>query len=305
MWQNSNWDKTQKVKLGQNSKTPIVTNLKNSNCDKTWIMTNLNFQEEEEKTWKGSFSRSILTPWQPMRWSLGSNLRFSNWDQTQKLKLWWNAKTQILWNSKTQTVMKLKNSNCDESQKLKLLWNSHCDETQFLFYKTQNLQLWQNLKTQIVTKLKLWQNSKTQIVTNLKNSNCDKTWIMTNLNLWEEEEKTLRGSFSRNIFTPWQTIRYSLGSVFRFSNWDQNQKFKLWWNSKQNFFETEKLKLLWNSKTQIVMNLKSSNCDETQIVMKVKNSNGDLYSTVQYSRSPVTYTAQYSCLSPVQYRTVQ
>ena len=38
--------------------------------------------------------------------------------------------------------------------------------------------LWQNLKTQIVTKPKtpdLWQNSKTQIVTKLENSNCNKT----------------------------------------------------------------------------------------------------------------------------------
>ena len=75
-WQNKNYDKTHceeknlnnssvtKPKLGQNSKTQIVTNsktkimtkLKNSNCDtnsktqivkkKTWIMTNLNLWEE-------------------------------------------------------------------------------------------------------------------------------------------------------------------------------------------------------------------------------------------------------------------
>ena len=32
---NSNFDKTQKLKLGQNSKIRIVTKLKNSNCDKT------------------------------------------------------------------------------------------------------------------------------------------------------------------------------------------------------------------------------------------------------------------------------
>ena len=47
--------------------------------------------------------------------------------------------------------------------------------------------MWQNLKSQIVTKLKikkkrdktqklqLWQNSKTQIMVSLKNSNCEKT----------------------------------------------------------------------------------------------------------------------------------
>ena len=34
-------------------------------------------------------------------------IRNSNCVETQKLKLWWN--------SKTQTVMKLKNSNCDET----------------------------------------------------------------------------------------------------------------------------------------------------------------------------------------------
>ena len=36
----------------------------------------------------------------------------SNYDQTQKLKLEQNSKTQI--------VTKLKNSNCDKTQKLKL-----------------------------------------------------------------------------------------------------------------------------------------------------------------------------------------
>jgi hypothetical protein len=52
--------------------------------------------------------------------------------------------------------------------------------------KTQKPKCWQNLKTQIVTKLKkhnVWQNLKTQIVTKLKKSICDKNkksncWIM-------------------------------------------------------------------------------------------------------------------------------
>ena len=42
-------------------------------------------------------------------------LKKSNCDETQKLKL--------LGNSKTQTVMKLKKSNCNEAQKLKWLRN--------------------------------------------------------------------------------------------------------------------------------------------------------------------------------------
>ena len=40
------------------------------------------------------------------------NLKNSNVDETQKVKWWWNSKSQI--------VMKLKNLNLDETQKLKL-----------------------------------------------------------------------------------------------------------------------------------------------------------------------------------------
>ena len=74
--------------------------------------------------------------------------------------------------------MKFKNSNCDETQKLKLGWNSktQSDETQKLKCdETQKLKLWQNLKPQIVmklrnsncdeTQLKLSLNSRTQIIT--------------------------------------------------------------------------------------------------------------------------------------------
>ena len=72
--------------------------------------------------------------------------------------------------------------------------------------KTQKLKLWQNSKTQIVTilKKKLWQNSKTQIVTKLE--------------LWQIliYEKSLKRSFIKNIWTPWQPMRCSYGSVLRF-----------------------------------------------------------------------------------------
>jgi hypothetical protein len=52
-------------------------------------------------------------------------LKNSNCDEIEKLKLWWNSKTEIvtklklklLQNSKTQIVTKLKNSNCDKTQK--------------------------------------------------------------------------------------------------------------------------------------------------------------------------------------------
>ena len=47
-------------------------------------------------------------------------LKNSNFDETQKLILWWNSKTQIVIKLKIQIVIKLKNSKCEETQKLKL-----------------------------------------------------------------------------------------------------------------------------------------------------------------------------------------
>ena len=78
------------------------------------------------------------------------------------------------------------------------MWqSSNCD-------KTQELNLWRNSKNQNCDKTqknKLWQNSRTQIVTKLK------TQIVTKLVIWQisiyEEEKTLKGSFFKNILTPW------------------------------------------------------------------------------------------------------
>ena len=107
LWQdsNSNGYHTQKLKLGQNSKnsncdkTQIVTKLKlwqNSNCDNIKIVTkleNTNCNKTrklelwhnlevwkvsiKKKKFKGSLNKKILTPSQPMRCSLGSVLRFS------------------------------------------------------------------------------------------------------------------------------------------------------------------------------------------------------------------------------------
>ena len=96
-----------------------------------------------------------------------------------------------------------------------------------------------------MTKVKLWQNSncdttqivrkrkkpKYSIVTQLENSNDDKTWelklwqnsktqILKKPEIWQisiYEENTLNGSFSKIIFTHWQQMRCSLGSVLRFS----------------------------------------------------------------------------------------
>ena len=94
-----NCDKTHKLKLWQNfkkikwwlnSKTQIVTELKNFNCDKT----------QKIKFWQYSKTQIV------------TKLKNTNTDKTQKLKLWQNSKNLI--------VTKLKNSNCDQIKKIKL-----------------------------------------------------------------------------------------------------------------------------------------------------------------------------------------
>ena len=66
------WDKTQKLKSGQNSKTQIVTKLKNSNCGKT----------------------QKLKFWQNSKIQIVTKLKNTNCNKTQKIKLWQNSKTQ-------------------------------------------------------------------------------------------------------------------------------------------------------------------------------------------------------------------
>ena len=94
------------------------------------------------------------------------NLKNSNCDETQKIKLWWN--------SKTQTVMKFKKSYCDETQKLK-------------FWQNLKLKLCPNSKTQILTKLKFWQNSNCE--KKINNSKCEgkklKLGQNSKLKLWQ------------------------------------------------------------------------------------------------------------------------
>ena len=95
----------------------------------------------------------------------------SNCDETQKLKLWQN--------SKTQTVTK-----CDITQKLQIvtkLKNSNYDKTQ---------------------KLKLWQNSKNQIVTYFSKNN----QLDTSTSVW-----CVQGSFSQTCDVYWRGIETSKG----------------------------------------------------------------------------------------------
>ena len=68
-------------------------------------------------------------------------LKTQNWDETQKLKLWWYSETQV--------VMELKNSNCDETQK------PNCNDL-----KTQIVMKFKNSNCDKTQKPKLWQNSK-------------------------------------------------------------------------------------------------------------------------------------------------
>ena len=79
----SNWMKNEHFLNLKCDKTHIVTKLRNlfvkklksSNCDKYWILTKVHIWKR--KKLKGSFSKNILTCWQPMRCSLGSVLQFS------------------------------------------------------------------------------------------------------------------------------------------------------------------------------------------------------------------------------------
>ena len=113
--------------------------------------------------------------------------------------------------------------------------------------KTQKLKLWQNLKNLNVTKLKNL-NFK-------KNSNCDKT---QKLKLWQNFSKLwqnlnndkyqfmirktiLKGSFSKNILTPWQLMWCSLGSVLRFSQCFKRNSFQ---TKKNPFLNTHYVKAL-------------------------------------------------------------
>ena len=73
----------------------------------------------------------------------------------------------------TQTFTKLKNSTFYNS-KTQMLQNSKSDKTK-------------NSNTSIPQKLKMWQNTKSQIVTKLENSKCDFT---QKLKLWQNS-KTL------------------------------------------------------------------------------------------------------------------
>ena len=84
---NSNGDKTQKLKLWQNSKTQIVTN------SKTQIGTELELGQNPKSKERKKLKTQNVT----------------------KFKLWQNSRIKIWWNSKLSIVTKLKNSSCDKN----------------------------------------------------------------------------------------------------------------------------------------------------------------------------------------------
>ena len=104
----------------------MVTKLKNLNCDKTqknnyfWQNPNC-YQSEQLKMWQiSSYDKTqIVTKLNLWQNSITQHTHYSNYDKTQKLKLW-----------------QLKKQNCDQTEKLKL---------------------WQNSKNQIVTTLEFCQ----------------------------------------------------------------------------------------------------------------------------------------------------
>ena len=108
-----------KLKTQIVSKTEIVMNFKNSDCDET----------QELKWWQNSKTQIVM------------KLKNSNGDKTQKLKLWQNSTTEI--------VTKLKNAICDKTLNVK-------ERKIWIFDKTQELKLkhsnYDKLKTQIVAK---------------------------------------------------------------------------------------------------------------------------------------------------------
>ena len=72
-------------------------------------------------------------------------------------------------------------------------------------YEIQKLKLWQNSKTQMVTKL------KTQNVTKLKNSNCDKTE-----NVKKKNSKTQNGTKLKGL---WCYARLLMPTVYQLLLW--------------------------------------------------------------------------------------
>ena len=154
-------------------------------------------------------------------------------------------------------VMKLKNS---KSQMVIQLQKSNCD-------RTQKHKLWQNSKTQIVTKLKLWrkklkkskchktqivpnlrtqikyQNSKTQIVTKLKNLNCVKNASFNETQIVMKFENSICAETQKlKLWQNWYCDKTHIATKLKNSNYDKTQKLKLWQNPKTQIVTKPKIR---------------------------------------------------------------
>ena len=111
--------------------------------------------------WKNIYKKNFV-----MKFCLNYNIF---WSKVKKLKLWQNYKNSNC--DKTQIVTP-KNSNCDKTQQLKLWLNSKTQIVTKINRSQIELKLWKkklnNLKYDLIQKLKLWQNSKTKVVTKIK-----------------------------------------------------------------------------------------------------------------------------------------
>ena len=118
----SNCDKTQKLKWWQNSKTQIVIKLKNSKCDNTHLVTKLKLRHNSncDKTQIVTKLR-LLQNSNCDKTQIGTKLKWwqnSNMDNTQIVREKFKNSC-----NKTQIVTKLDNSNYDNTQKLKMWQN--------------------------------------------------------------------------------------------------------------------------------------------------------------------------------------
>ena len=139
LWQNSNSNKTQivtKLTLCQNSncdKTQIVTKNQKLKCYKVLIVTVVAVMTVVTR--KTSFTKKILNSLQYFLYNFFYNnklsqknltqivmkLNISNCDITQKLKLGWNSKTQIVIKPKNSMLVKLEKTQIVTNKK-KLMW---------------------------------------------------------------------------------------------------------------------------------------------------------------------------------------
>ena len=105
------------VTIRKNLKTQIVTKLNNSNCDKTQKLKLWQNSKTETETKHTNFKCD--------------NLQKLKLEQNQKRKLWQNSKLKLWQNSKTQIATKLENSYCDRTKhpSFEKLKNSNIDTT--------------------------------------------------------------------------------------------------------------------------------------------------------------------------------